>query len=74
VEFVEPEGWLVTRFVEGEIPPTERMSGHAHACRAGTPCVRRPTDSRQVRLFPRGRALRDHARPWRAVPGIRLGA
>jgi len=25
VTFVEPEGWLVTRFVEGEIPPVERM-------------------------------------------------
>ena len=25
VEFVEPEGWLVTRFVDGEIPPLERM-------------------------------------------------
>jgi thiamine kinase-like enzyme len=25
VEFVEPEGWLVTRFVTGEIPPLERM-------------------------------------------------
>ena len=25
VAFVEPEGWLVTRFVEGEIPPSERM-------------------------------------------------
>lgn len=25
IEFVEPEGWLVTRFVEGEIPPLERM-------------------------------------------------
>jgi thiamine kinase-like enzyme len=25
VEFVEPEGWLVTRFVEGEIPALERM-------------------------------------------------
>ena len=25
VDFVEPEGWLVTRFVEGEIPPLERM-------------------------------------------------
>ena len=25
VEFVEPEGWLVTRFVDGEIPPVERM-------------------------------------------------
>jgi thiamine kinase-like enzyme len=25
VDFVEPEGWLVTRFVEGEIPPQERM-------------------------------------------------
>jgi thiamine kinase-like enzyme len=25
VEFVEREGWLVTRFVEGEVPPPERM-------------------------------------------------
>ena len=25
VEFVEPEGWLVTRFIEGEIPSLERM-------------------------------------------------
>jgi thiamine kinase-like enzyme len=25
VAFVEPEGWLVTRFVEGAIPPAERM-------------------------------------------------
>ena len=25
VAFVEPEGWLVTRFIEGEIPPPERM-------------------------------------------------
>ena len=25
VEFVEPEGWLVTRFVDGEIPPLEQM-------------------------------------------------
>jgi thiamine kinase-like enzyme len=25
VEFVEPEGWLVTRFIDGEIPPVERM-------------------------------------------------
>jgi thiamine kinase-like enzyme len=25
VAFVEPEGWLVTRFVEGKIPPMEQM-------------------------------------------------
>jgi thiamine kinase-like enzyme len=25
VRFVEPEGWLVTEFVEGEIPPPERL-------------------------------------------------
>jgi thiamine kinase-like enzyme len=25
VDVVQPEGWLVTRFVEGEIPPLERM-------------------------------------------------
>jgi len=26
IAFVEPEGWLVTRFVEGVIPPLERMA------------------------------------------------
>jgi thiamine kinase len=25
VAFVEPEGWLVTRFIDGQIPPLERM-------------------------------------------------
>jgi thiamine kinase-like enzyme len=25
VDFVEPEGWLVTRFIDGSIPPVERM-------------------------------------------------
>jgi thiamine kinase-like enzyme len=25
VEFVEPEGWLVTRFIDGKTPPLERM-------------------------------------------------
>jgi thiamine kinase-like enzyme len=25
VDFLEPEGWLVTRFVDGEIPPVERL-------------------------------------------------
>ena len=25
VDFVEPEGWLVTRFVDGSIPPPERL-------------------------------------------------
>jgi thiamine kinase-like enzyme len=40
VDFVEPEGWLVTRFVEGAIPPRERMREPdalvrvAHALRA----------------------------------------
>ena len=28
VAFVEPEGWLVTRFVAGAIPPLERMREH----------------------------------------------
>ena len=28
VAFVEPEGWLVTRFVDGEIPPLARMREH----------------------------------------------
>jgi thiamine kinase-like enzyme len=40
VDFVEPEGWLVTRFIDGEIPPVERMrepellARVAHALRA----------------------------------------
>src|SRR5690349_1269277 len=25
IELVEPEGWLVTRFIEGEVVPRERM-------------------------------------------------
>jgi thiamine kinase-like enzyme len=29
VGFVLPEGWLVTRFIEGETPPMERMRGPA---------------------------------------------
>jgi thiamine kinase-like enzyme len=33
VDFVEPEGWLVTRFVEGEIPPPERMREPETLCR-----------------------------------------
>jgi thiamine kinase-like enzyme len=27
IEFIEPEGWLVTRFIEGEPVPVERMRG-----------------------------------------------
>jgi len=33
VEFVEPEGWLVTRFVEGSIPPPERLREPAQLVR-----------------------------------------
>jgi len=35
VDFVEPEGWLVTRFIEGEIPPLERMREPAMLERVG---------------------------------------
>jgi thiamine kinase-like enzyme len=33
VEFVEPEGWLVTRFIDGEIPALERMGEPAMLAR-----------------------------------------
>jgi thiamine kinase-like enzyme len=35
VEFVEPEGWLVTRFVEGEIPPPAAMREPVTLARVG---------------------------------------
>ena len=35
VEFLEPEGWLVTRFIEGGIPPLEVMRGPAMLERVG---------------------------------------
>ena len=60
VEFVEPEGWLVTRFIEGEIPPLERMRepDDARASRAALRAFHGgPGDSRDVRLVPRRRGL-----------------
>ena len=33
VRFVEPEGWLVTGFIEGEIPPPERLRKPAQLAR-----------------------------------------
>jgi thiamine kinase-like enzyme len=35
VDFVEPEGWLVTRFIKGEIPPLEVMREPATLERVG---------------------------------------
>jgi thiamine kinase-like enzyme len=35
VDFVEPEGWLVTRFIEGVIPPLEQMRKPATLERVG---------------------------------------
>ena len=72
VAFVEPEGWLVTRFVEGEIPPLERMREpetiERVAQRFGVP--RRPTDPRPLRRVPRrrGRTGRPRSRGG-AIPG-----
>ncbi len=56
VAFVEPEGWLVTRFVEGAIPPMERMHEPAmlervaQALRAfhGSSCISGAFDSFRV--------------------------
>ena len=50
VAVIEPEGWLVTRFIEGEIPPLERMrepamlrrvAGALRAVHAGPPVAGR---------------------------------
>jgi thiamine kinase-like enzyme len=35
VDFVEPEGWLVTRFIDGVIPPLEQMRATATLERVG---------------------------------------
>ena len=79
VAFVEPEGWLVTRFVEGAIPPLERMrepvmlarvAGALRAFHDG------PAIPGHLRLVPRRRDLPgDRARSRRPCPGgLRLGA
>ena len=47
VDFVEPEGWLVTRFVDGAIPPPERLREPAQ--------LRRVADA--VHAFHRGRSI-----------------
>ena len=63
VAFVEPEGWLVTRFIEGEMPPIERMRepemlARRGALRASTTARRsRPFDSFRVVETYRGQAL-----------------
>ena len=74
VAFVEPEGWLVTRFVEGEIRRLERMREPDDA-RAGRAALRAfhdgPAMPGDVRLVPRRRdaiARRRSARGRRACP------
>ena len=62
VDFVEPEGWLVTRFIEGAIPPLEqiREPDDAAARRARAPRrPRRPGDPGAVRRAPDRRGVRD---------------
>ena len=64
VAFVEPEGWLVTRFLDGEVPPPERM-GEPEMLRRVAQALRAfhegPCASRRVRLVPRRRDLRETA-------------
>ena len=71
VAFVEPEGWLVTRFVEGEIPPLERMREPEMLARVAA-ALRAfhdgPAIPGALRLLPRRRDLPgDRARPRRAA-------
>ena len=79
VEFVEPEGWLVTRFVEGEIPALERMREPAmldRVARALRAFHDGDRDPGILRLVPRRRELpADGARSRRQCAGcVRLGA
>ena len=78
VAFVEPEGWLVTRFVAGEIPPLERMREPAMLARVaaalrafhdGAPIAGSSTHSASWRI------PGDGARAGRDDPGrVRVGA
>ena len=69
VAFVEPEGWLVTRFIAGETPSLERMREPemlARVARGAARVPRRAGDRRRVRLVPRRRGVPgDGARPRR---------
>ena len=47
VEFVEPEGWLVTRFIPGEIPSLERMRELTTLERVGA-CLRAFHDGQAI--------------------------
>lgn len=60
VTFVEPEGWLVTRFIAGETPPLERMrkpdmlarvAGALHAFHDGPPIPGRFDSFRVVEAY-----------------------
>ena len=68
VAFVEPEGWLVTRFIAGETPPLKRMRepdmvGRVAQVLRDRSCARRH-DPGGVRLGARNRAT-DRVRAWR---------
>ena len=79
VDFVEPEGWLVTRFIEGEIPTLERMREPEALDRVGR-ALRAfhdgPRDPWELRLLPCRRGLQgDGARARRRDSRrIRVGA
>ena len=57
VAFVEPEGWLVTRFLDGGVPPPERM---------GEPELLRRV-AQALRAFHDGPALRGAFDSFRVV-------
>jgi thiamine kinase-like enzyme len=61
VDFVEPEGWLVTRFIEGEIPRLERMREPAMLERVG----------RALRAFHEGPPIRGSFDAFRVVETYR---
>ena len=73
IAFIEPEGYLVTRFIEGEVVVPEairepRAAAAGRAGAAGDP--RRPADPGAVRLLPRRRGVRrDRGRARDRGPG-----
>jgi thiamine kinase-like enzyme len=64
VEFVEPEGWLVTRFVEGGIPALERMREPAMLSRV----------ARALRAFHEGAPIPGSFDSFRVVESYRRTA
>ena len=77
IAFVEPEGYLVTRFIGGTVvaPEALRDAETLAPCRAVPPRgARRTADRRALRLVSRGRGLRSHRCDPRRHCAVRVRA